>query len=52
MKKMRYIAMLTAIVLITSGCADDSNGVKSRSGGGPKTVDDVIASVKKELDME
>ncbi|MBO4912696.1 MAG: hypothetical protein J5504_08220 [Butyrivibrio sp.] len=51
MKKMRYIAMLTAIVLITSGCADDSNGVKSRSGGGPKTVDDVIAEQMAASDM-
>ena len=51
MRKMRYMAILTAIVLITSGCGDDSNGVKSRSGGGPKTVDDVIAEQIAASDM-
>ena len=43
MKKMRYIAVLMLFVLITSGCADDSSGARSKPGSGAKSVDDVIA---------
>ena len=43
MKKMRYIAVLMLVVLITSGCADDSSGARSKPGSGAKSVDDVIA---------
>lgn len=42
MKKMRYIAALTLVVLITSGCADDSDAARSKPGKGAKTIDDLI----------
>lgn len=42
MKKMRYIAALTLVVLITSGCADDSDAARSKPGNGAKTIDDLI----------
>ena len=51
MKKMRYIAVMTLVVLITSGCADDSSAVSSRLGSGAKTVDDVIAEQMAASDM-
>ncbi|WP_051594217.1 hypothetical protein [Butyrivibrio sp. AE3003] len=51
MKKMRYIAVMTLVVLITSGCADDSSAVSSRPGSGAKTVDDVIAEQMAASDM-
>lgn len=51
MKKMRYIAALTLVVLITSGCADDSNAAKSKPGNGAKTIDDLIEEQNAASDM-
>lgn len=50
-KKMRYIAALTLVVLITSGCADDSNAAKSKPGNGAKTIDDLIEEQNAASDM-
>ena len=51
MKKMRYIAALTLVVLITSGCADDSDAARSKPGNGAKTIDDLIAEQNAASDM-
>ncbi|SCY36920.1 hypothetical protein SAMN02910451_02358 [Butyrivibrio hungatei] len=51
MKKMRYIAALTLVVLITSGCADDSDVARSKPGNGAKTIDDLIAEQNAASDM-
>lgn len=51
MKKMRYIAALTLVVLITSGCADDSDAARSKPGNGAKTIDDLIAKQNAASDM-
>ena len=51
MKKMRYIAALTLVVLITSGCADDSDAARSKPGNGAKTIDDLIAEKNAASDM-
>lgn len=51
MKKMRYIAALILVVLITSGCADDSDAVRSKPGNGAKTIDDLIAEQNAASDM-
>lgn len=51
MKKMRYIAALTLVVLITSGCADDSDAARSKPGNGSKTIDDLIAEQNAASDM-
>ena len=51
MKKMRYIAALTLVVLITSGCADDSDTARSKPGNGAKTIDDLIAEQNAASDM-
>lgn len=51
MKKMRYIAVLTLVVLITSGCADDSDAARSKPGNGAKTIDDLIAEQNAASDM-
>ena len=51
MKKMRYIAALTLVVLITSGCADDSDAARSKPGNGAKTIDDLIAEHNAASDM-
>ena len=51
MKKMRYIAALTLVVLITSGCADDSDAARSKPGNGAKTIDDLIAEQNATSDM-
>ena len=51
MKKMRYIAALTLVVLITSGCADDSDAARSKPGNGAKTIDDLIEEQNAASDM-
>lgn len=51
MKKIRYIAALTLVVLITSGCADDSDAARSKPGNGAKTIDDLIAEQNAASDM-
>ncbi len=51
MKKMRYIAALTLVVLITSGCADYSDAARSKPGNGAKTIDDLIAEQNAASDM-
>lgn len=51
MKKMRYIAVLMLVVLITSGCADDSDAARSKPGNGAKTIDDLIAEQNAASDM-
>lgn len=51
MKKIRYIAALTLVVLITSGCADDSDAARSKPGNGSKTIDDLIAEQNAASDM-